>query len=115
MCYDQAKTQAPMDPRRAPRDFEVAEKLMHDQIRESAGQIGREMSDEDKIQQLFTHHPPTPYTGPRFETIRSAAKHLAEIICANVPRGADRSAAIRKVREAVMTANAGISLEGLSL
>jgi hypothetical protein len=112
MCYDKRD------------NSDVQEKLRHDIPMPTGnavggttaqGMCGYEMSDEEKIRQLFTHHAPTLYTGQHFETIRSAAKHLAEVICANVPRGADRNAAIRKVREAMMTANAGIALQGLSL
>jgi hypothetical protein len=44
-----------------------------------------------------------------------AAKNFAEVILANCPSGADRSDAIRKIREARMTANAAIALNGLSL
>lgn len=75
----------------------------------------REMTDEEKIGQIFTYHPATPYTGPKFENLREAAHHFAKVILLNVPRGADRTAAIRHVRDAVMTANAGVSLDGMSL
>lgn len=73
------------------------------------------MSDDQIIRELFTYHPPNPYQAKAYENLRSAAKHLAEVILANVPRGADRTTAIRKLREAIMTANAGIALDGLSL
>lgn len=49
------------------------------------------------------------------QEIRQAAKYLAEHIIRACPRSADRSAALRKVREAVMTANASIVLEGQGL
>jgi len=67
------------------------------------------------IDQLFTYHPANQFTQPKSETIREAAKYFAKVLLNNVPAGADRTAAIRKLREAVMTANAGISLGGLSL
>jgi hypothetical protein len=67
------------------------------------------------VEQLFTYHPANQFTQPKFETIREAAKYFAKVLFNNVPAGADRTAAIRKLREAVMTANAGISLGGLSL
>jgi len=67
------------------------------------------------IAQLFTYHPANMFTQPKFETVREAAKYFARVLLNNVPAGADRTAAIRKVREAVFTANAGISLGGLSL
>src|SRR5258708_1525342 len=57
------------------------------------------------IAQMFTYHPANMFTQPKFETIREAAKYFARVLLNNVPVGADRSAAIRKVREAMMTAN----------
>ena len=72
-------------------------------------------SPEKNIDPLFAFHTSNPYTGPKMETVRDAAKYFAEVLMRNVPAGADRSAAIRKVREAMMTANAGISLGGYSL
>ena len=79
------------------------------------GMISRGPSDEEKLDQIFHYHPPTPFTGPKFETLREAARHFAKVILMNVPPGADRTCAIRHVRDAVMTANAGVSLDGLSL
>lgn len=43
------------------------------------------------------------------ENVRRIAKIFANCIVANCPAGADASAAVRKVREAMMTANAAIS------
>lgn len=53
---------------------------------------------------------PTALQLARMESISGAAMNLARTIANTVPPGADRSAAIRKLREAVMTANAGIVL-----
>jgi hypothetical protein len=71
--------------------------------------------DEYAIEQLFTYHPANPFVAPKYDAIREAAKYFAKVLYNNVPQGADRTAAIRKLREAVMTANAGIALGGLSL
>jgi hypothetical protein len=76
---------------------------------------GREKSAEEIIADLFTYHPATPTANQAYETIRDAAKHLALVIWKNCPYGADRTAAIRKLRETVMTANAAIALNGASL
>jgi hypothetical protein len=56
----------------------------------------------------FTYHTPDPHKGDfaAYGAIRRAGKRLAEVILNNTPSCADQSAAIRKVREAVMTANA---------
>lgn len=45
--------------------------------------------------------------------IRTAAKVLATIIVEETPQGPDQHAAIRKLREAVMTADAAIDQQSL--
>lgn len=72
-------------------------------------------SPEYVIEQLFTYRPTNPYTGPKYEAIREAAKYFAKVLLANVPAGSDRASAILRLREAVMIANAGIALDGLNL
>lgn len=68
------------------------------------------VSDEN-LDDVFSYHPPKPGQPEAYERIRSAAKKLAAEILASCPDCADRAAAIRKVREAVMTANAAIALD----
>jgi hypothetical protein len=76
----------------------------------------RPLSDEEIIKDLFTYHAPqNKETVMKYEVVRDAAKHLALQIWKACPYGADRTAAIRKLREAVMTANAAIALEGRSI
>lgn len=65
----------------------------------------------DQIEEWFTYHPPRDDQPERYKAIRSAAKDLARVIEANCPGSADRTAALRKLRECVMTANASIALE----
>jgi hypothetical protein len=75
-----------------------------------------ERSPEEIINDLFTYHAVDgPETALKYEIVRDAAKHLALVIWKACPYGADRTAAIRKLREAVMTANASIALKGLSV
>lgn len=64
------------------------------------------------IENIFSYHPPKEGQPEKYEAIRNAAKILAHIIIANTPACADQTAAIRHLREAVMTANASIALEG---
>ena len=64
------------------------------------------------IENIFTYHPPTEEQLLHYEAIRRTAKNFANVILANTPVGADQTAAIRKLREAVMTANAAIALDG---
>lgn len=67
---------------------------------------------KDNINNWFTYHSPTPDQLPRYQAIRDKAKELAEVIIDNTPSSADQSAAIRLLREAVMTANASIACGG---
>lgn len=67
------------------------------------------------LAELFRYHPPTPETTPKFQAINQAAKNFAEIVLQNCPPSYDRKAAIDKIIEAKMTANASIALNGLSL
>lgn len=65
----------------------------------------------EELKSLFTYHPPRPGQAERYSKIREAALAFAQVVVDNVPKCADRSAAIRKIREANMTANAAIALE----
>ena len=69
------------------------------------------MISKQDIEHWFTYHPPTRTQPARYIALRDAAKTFALVILDNVPDCADRTAAIRKVRETVMTANAAIACE----
>jgi hypothetical protein len=64
------------------------------------------------IENIFTYHAPTPDQLPKYEAIRAKAKEMGQYIVDNTPGSADQTAAIRLLREAVMTANAAIALQG---
>jgi hypothetical protein len=68
--------------------------------------------DNDDLQNWFTYHPPTEEDIEKYLRVRSAALALARVIMEECPPGPDTSVAIRKVREAVMTANASIACCG---
>lgn len=75
-----------------------------------SGEVGVPVEPaEDAIEALFTYHAPEGDQPERYKQIREAAKALARCIDANCPAGPDRTAAIRHIREAVMTANASIA------
>mgnify|MGYP001595371972 CR=1 FL=1 len=63
----------------------------------------------DAIERLFTYHAPSEAQTHQYLRIRNAAKALVRCIDAECPPGPDRTAAVRKIREAVMTANAAIA------
>jgi len=64
---------------------------------------------KDAIEELFTYHKPTLVQEGYYRQIREAAKALAWCIDVCCPPGPDQTTAVRKIREAVMTANASIA------
>lgn len=68
--------------------------------------------DVSIIANWFTYHAPEGDDLKKFKAIRDAGMELAIAINDNCPDSADKTAAIRKVREATMTANASIACRG---
>lgn len=68
----------------------------------------------DRLEHLFSYHAPTPDQIPKYEAIRAGAKTFAKILMDNTTPGADQSAALRLLREAVMTSNDSVALNGRS-
>lgn len=64
------------------------------------------------LDHLFTYHPPRPRDIEKYQAIREAGKAFATVMLANTPPSADQADALRKIREAVMTANAAVALGG---
>lgn len=64
------------------------------------------------LDHIFKYHAPSPGQLEAYNDLRNAAKIFAHIIVELTPAGADQSAALRHIREAVMTANASIALGG---
>lgn len=69
------------------------------------------MISAQQLEEWFTYHPPHGDQPRRYIAIRRAAHAFATTIVENTPAGADQTAALRKLRECVMTANAAIALE----
>lgn len=68
--------------------------------------------NEINLERVFTYQPATKDQQVAYENVRNSAIILAEIILKNVPNCADRSDALRKLRECRMVANAAIALNG---
>lgn len=64
---------------------------------------------QDDLINWFTYHSPVGDQPDRYGRIREHGYLLAKTIMENTPPGPDQTAAIRKVREAVMTANQAIA------
>jgi hypothetical protein len=69
------------------------------------------MPDMD-LNHVFMYHPPGPIEQAKYTRLRDAAHVLAAEIQDAVPDCADRSAALRHLRECLFTANAAIALGG---
>ena len=68
----------------------------------------------EEIENLFVYHAPSQDMTNKFNLIREAIIMAACAIDTHCPPGADRTAAMRKLKEAHMTANAAIVLNGES-
>lgn len=62
-----------------------------------------------EIERWFTYHQPKPDQVERYELIRKTAKVMANVIVQTTLPCADRTSALRKLREVVMTTNAAIA------
>ena len=65
----------------------------------------------ESLEALFTYHAPTGDQPERYTRINDAAKYFAKVVAENCPPCADRTTAIRLIRNARMTANSAIALE----
>jgi len=76
-------------------------------------QVPFPLSEQEQklLDDLFTYHAPSQDQIPRYNAINEAAKEFCRVVMQNTQPCADRSAAIRLIREARMTANAAIALE----
>lgn len=110
---DCEKTQAPPMCPADPNDYRLKQRV--DELYAGNACSQAPMSDSEILSALFRYHPPTDSTIPKFAAINQAAKNFAEVVLQNCPASADRSAAIRSIRDARMTANAAVALNGLSL
>lgn len=63
----------------------------------------------ENLTELFTYHAPTEVDKLAYDKINKAAQEFARVVLETCPECADRSAAIRLVREARMVANASIA------
>jgi hypothetical protein len=66
----------------------------------------------EQVNNWFTYHAPDEAQQQALQVVREKAKQLALCIHELVPDSADKTAAMRKLRECVMTANAAIVLRG---
>jgi hypothetical protein len=94
------------------RAMAQVEESIEEQMEKEA-EMTKEESDYERqaeeIDNWFVYHPPKQGDIVKFAQLRIAGKELALTIAQCCPPSADRSAAIRQVRQAIMTANASIA------
>lgn len=73
--------------------------------------IGESVTNE-QLDNWFTYHSFSEAEVLASNAIRESGRRFAEQILAVTPASADQTAAIRKIREAVFTANAAIACKG---
>jgi len=64
------------------------------------------------VDDVFTYHAPSAEQVVAYGAVQEHAKALAHVILKQVPACGDQQAALRLLRESVMTANAAIALGG---
>jgi hypothetical protein len=67
------------------------------------------MISQSDVNNWFTYHAPTPEQLVAYNDIRQAAKIYAETVNKHVPDSADKTAAMRKIRDSVMAANLAVA------
>jgi hypothetical protein len=68
--------------------------------------------DQELLNDIFKYHAPDQESLVKYAAVRAAALAFASALFEHVPACADRSAALRKIREATMTANSAIATKG---
>lgn len=92
------------------RDLEMNQGALGAKIQACANSSA--WSDAEYVRSVLTYHSPDSEQIGKFGNVRTAAEMMVRSIVQNCPECEDRTAAIRKVREAMMTANAAIALRG---
>lgn len=103
-----------MDDKNKPIDKKILVDDEEVETREVTSRIFGENENtfdyDEELENWFTHHPPqNDEQIAKYQRVREAGKFAAYVIRNNTPRSADQTAALRKLREAVMTANAAIA------
>ncbi len=75
------------------------------------------MPTQEQLDNWFSYHSPADSPDPEaitesYQALREAGKRFAEEVARRTPPSADQSDSIRKIREAVMTANAALACDG---
>lgn len=92
-------------------DYNVGTALMSQEPIEASKLVIPDLRSfkQEEIDNWFTYHTPTAAQQVAYRDIRAAAKIYAETVNKHVPPSADKTAAMRNIRESVMAANLAIA------
>jgi hypothetical protein len=76
---------------------------------DSEGRTQQDAELDALLDDLFTYHRADESQAIKYQVINDAAKHFARAVLTVCPNNPDRSVAVRKIREARMTANSAIA------
>lgn len=68
--------------------------------------------DQSSLDNWFSYHSPNPDQQKAYTDLRAKAKELAEMFNAYAPECADKTAAMRELRNTVMAMNLAIACNG---
>lgn len=66
-------------------------------------------AENAQIERAFTYHPPKGDQAERYQIIRDAAKHFADVVLCNAPPGRERALSMTQLEQSIMWANAAIA------
>lgn len=97
---------------RAPASVTEQMQWMNERLAILKGDTPMDAITDAQLDNWFTYHSPEPGQQEKYVAIRESGLAMAKTIRDNAPACADTTAAIRKVREAVMTGNQAIACGG---
>mgnify|MGYP006267546831 CR=1 FL=1 len=70
---------------------------------------GPYIGEQERLDKMFTYHPPKDDQAERYNEIRGGAKALAAVILALTPFSEEQNTALEKLSEVMFWANAAIA------
>jgi hypothetical protein len=82
-------------------------------LQETHGNYGTPVAPGDAdLENWFGYHPAQGDQPERYTRVRAAALEFARVVCAECPQSADRTTAVRTIRQAMQWAIASIACGG---
>lgn len=68
------------------------------------------LTRQESLDRTYTYHKPTPDQVERYTAIRTAGRHLADVVVLSTPPSREQSVALTNIQQAIMWANAAIAI-----